>query len=175
MWIVSKQNLALWISYYICPCALANSLNYGTFCLLNNKFIYCIAYRYLYSASHGVHVCQTDALSVNFSSRKKVYVLRRVYRTRKLADIDNDNDRLMIIMIMMMSESMMDDYITAMFMVIVVSYSAKVQLLFIHSTDGVRSSIFSATYMYKFQTCSKNKQAKTRREVIPKWWTNRSK
>src|SRR6218665_3019096 len=35
---------------------------------------------------------QTDALSVNFSSRKKVYVLGRVYRTRKLADIDNDND-----------------------------------------------------------------------------------
>ena len=63
---------------------------------------------------------------------------------------------IMIIMIMMMSESMMDDYITAMSMVIVVSYSTKVQLLFIHSTDGVQSSILSAThmYMYKFQTRS---------------------
>jgi len=34
------------------------------------KLLYCIVYRYLYSASHGVS--QTDALSVHFSSRKKV-------------------------------------------------------------------------------------------------------
>jgi len=32
--------------------------------------LYCIVYRYLYSASHGVS--QREAFSVHFSSRKKV-------------------------------------------------------------------------------------------------------
>jgi len=35
---------------------------------------YCVVYRYLYSASHGVS--QTEALSVHFSSRKKVRLKR---------------------------------------------------------------------------------------------------
>jgi len=36
---------------------------------------YCIVYRYLYSASHGVS--QTEALSVYFSFRKKVRLKER--------------------------------------------------------------------------------------------------
>jgi len=34
------------------------------------QLLYCIVYRCLYSASHGIN--QTEALSVHFSSRKKV-------------------------------------------------------------------------------------------------------
>jgi len=34
------------------------------------KILYCIVYRHLYSASH--YISQTEALSVHFSSRKKV-------------------------------------------------------------------------------------------------------
>ena len=40
--------------------------------------LYCIVYRYLYSASHGVS--QTEALSVHFSSRKKVRLKEREMR-----------------------------------------------------------------------------------------------
>jgi len=47
---------------------------YGTF-RLN---LYCIVYRHLYSASHGVN--QTEALAVHFSSRKKVRLKARESR-----------------------------------------------------------------------------------------------
>ena len=41
-------------------------------------FFYCIVYKYLYSASHGVS--QTEALSVHFSSKKKVRLKARERR-----------------------------------------------------------------------------------------------
>ena len=43
------------------------------------QYYYCIVYKYLYSASHGVS--QTEALSVHFSSRKKLRL--RARQTRK--------------------------------------------------------------------------------------------
>ena len=47
---------------------------------------YCIVYRYLYSASHGIS--QTEALSVHFSCRKKVRLKARERQGTEAERID---------------------------------------------------------------------------------------
>jgi len=49
---------------------------------------YCIVYRYLYSASHGVS--QTESLLVHFSSRKKVSLKGRERDEERGADRINE-------------------------------------------------------------------------------------
>ena len=51
--------------------------------------MYCIVYRHLYSASHGI--CQTEALSVHFSSRKKVRL-----KTKESRDVHSPSDPISI-------------------------------------------------------------------------------
>jgi len=48
--------------------------------------LYCVLYKYLYSASYGKS--QTEALSVHFSSRKKVRLKTRVKQGRGVERID---------------------------------------------------------------------------------------
>src|SRR6218665_3820789 len=52
---------------------------------------YCIVYRYLYSASRGVS--KTEALSVHFSSRKKVRLKARERRGKGSREIIRANRR----------------------------------------------------------------------------------